>query len=44
MDKTWNIHCHSVQNVLPSHLLSKNLEIEVYKFVTLLDVKLGLSH
>jgi hypothetical protein len=32
---------HSVQNVLPSHLLSKNLEIKIYKIILLPVVLYG---
>jgi hypothetical protein len=42
-----NVCYHSVQNLLSSHLLSKNVNIKLYKTIIILlffmDVKLGLS-
>jgi hypothetical protein len=32
---------HSVQNLLPSHLLSKNVKIRIYKTINLLVVCMG---
>jgi len=36
-----NACCHSVQNLLSSRLLSKNLEIKIYRIVILLVVLYG---
>jgi hypothetical protein len=46
--KSGNACYHSVQNLLSSSLLSKNLKIKIYKNiilpVVLMGVKLGRSH
>jgi hypothetical protein len=36
-----NVYCHSVQNLLSSHLISKNLKIKIYKTVILPVVLYG---
>jgi hypothetical protein len=36
-----NVCCYSVQNLLPSHLISKNLKIKLYKTVILPVVLYG---
>jgi len=36
-----NVRYHSVQNLLSSHLLSKNLKIKIYKIIILLIVLYG---
>jgi hypothetical protein len=33
--KSWNACCHSVQNILSSHLLSENIKTKIYKSVIL---------
>ena len=47
--KSGNACFHSVQNLLPSSLLSKNLKIKIHRTIILpvvffMGVKLGLSH
>jgi len=46
--KSGNACCHSLQNLLSSSLLSKNLKIKIYRTITCLlfcmGVKLGPSH
>ena len=46
--KSGNACCHSVQNLLSSRLLSKNLKIKIYRTINFLlfcmCVKLGRSH
>jgi len=46
--KSGNVYYHSVQNILSSSLLSKNLKIEIYRTIIFLlfcmGVKLGRSH
>jgi len=46
--KPGNACCHSLQNLLSSRLLSKNLKIEIYRSIILplfcMGVKLGRSH
>jgi len=31
--KTWNVCCHSVQNLLPSSLLSKNIKNKLHTII-----------
>jgi hypothetical protein len=46
--KSANACCHSVQNLFPSSLLSKNIKIKIYRTIILpvfcMGVKLGRSH
>jgi hypothetical protein len=42
--KSGNVCYHSVQNILFSSLLSKNLKIYIYRTFFLMHVKLGRSH
>jgi hypothetical protein len=46
--KSGNAFYHSVQNLLSSTLLSKNIKVRVYRTISLpvfcMGVKLGLSH
>ena len=39
--RSWNAYCHSVQNILSSSLLSKNLEIKIYRIIILPVVLYG---
>jgi len=39
--KSWNACYHSVQNLLSSSLLSKNLNIKIYRTIILPDVLYG---
>jgi hypothetical protein len=39
--KSGNACCHSVQNILSSRLLSKNININMYKIIILLFVLYG---
>ena len=46
--KSGNACCHSMQNILFSSLLSKNLKIKIYRSIVLrvafMGVELGRSH
>jgi len=39
--KSWNACCHSVQNLLSSSLLSKNIKIKIYRSIILPDILYG---
>ena len=41
--KSGNACCHSVQNLLSSRLLSKNLKVKIYRNIILLVVCMGLK-
>jgi hypothetical protein len=38
---SWNACCHSVQSLLSSRLLSRNLKVKIYKTIILPDVLHG---
>ena len=41
--RSGNACCHSVQNLLSSRLLSKNLKVKIYRNIILLVVCMGLK-